>query len=224
PPITVTTTKTEGKELEKPDTGRIEGTKRVGAEMGEGLEFDHRLARLPAALKYLARGWSIIPVTLVDGKRRPPRGFRWKEYQKRLPTQEEIRSWWQRWPNVGIALVCGSVSKVYVLDIDPKNGGSLEGRSLPRGPVSETINDGQHHLFRYDIALPKRQGILPGVDFLAEGSYAVLPPSWGSYEWIEEPDGGELPELPQWVIDLVVRGACHPSKGKKRKKEGRISP
>ena len=179
-------------------------------------EYDQSLAKVPAALKYLQRGWSVIPVVLVDGKKRPL--VAWKEYQGRLPTEKEIRTWWgEKWPHAGIAVVCGPISGVYVLDVDPRNGGSLDGKSLPQGPLSKTLNGGCHHFFRGEVPLGKRQGILPGVDFQGEGSYAVLPPSFGRYEWTQELDG-ELPELPRWVVDLIPAGDNRPPRMKKEGK------
>lgn len=189
----------------------------------EGARETFRQKAEAAALKALRRGWSVIPIILAGGKKRPPEAFKWAEYQDRLPTVEEVRSWWQQWPNAGIAIICGPVSRVYVLDVDKKNGGSLEGRVVPDGPRSKTLHDGNHHFFKSDIPLPKRQGILHGMDFIGEGSYAVLPPSWGQYEWLQEPIGG-LPNLPQWVMDLVFNGAHHPPKRKNDKKEWTSHP
>ncbi|GAH60090.1 unnamed protein product, partial [marine sediment metagenome] len=147
-------------------------------------------------------GWSVIPV----GEDKKPL-VKWKPYQERLPTEDEVRRWFgervaeEDYPLAGIALICGSVSGgVYALDVDPRNGGTLEGKSLPGGPHSRTLHDGGgHYFFSSDIRLAKRQGILPGVDFQGERSIVVLPPPTPGYTWLEEP-AGELPELPTWVI------------------------
>jgi len=160
-----------------------------------------------ASLGYLAKGWSVIPVKLIPGKdgriKKQPL-VSWKRYQKELPTEADVRTWWgKEYPDASIGLVCGQVSGgIYVLDIDPRNGGdrSLDGKSLPAGPHSRTPHGGQHHFFRSNVALAKRQ-VLPGVDFQGEGSIAILSPTPG-YTWLEEP-GVEWPELPKWVTDLV---------------------
>lgn len=158
---------------------------------------------LMAALRYHAKGWPVIP---VDRDNKPL--IRWKVYQRRRPSEKKIRKWFAKDSRAaGIALVCGQ--GVYVLDVDPRNGGdrSLEGKSIPDGPHHSTPRGGQHHLFRCDIRLAKRQGILPGVDFQGERSIAILPPTPG-YTGLEELSG-ELPELPQWVIDLVSVAGSH---------------
>jgi len=148
---------------------------------------------LQHALQYLASGKSVFPVIITaDGKKRPL--VKWKRFQTKLPTQDEVKSWWQRWPDACIGLICGFISGVSVIDVDPRNGGSLEGKSLPAGPCSRTLHSGSHHFFKPPIPLRTRCNILPGVDFKGEGGYVVLPPSPG-YTWIQEP-AGELPELP----------------------------
>ena len=46
---------------------------------------------LAAALDYRRRGWSIIPI--AAGTKKPPRKFRSKQYQKRLPTEDGLWEW-----------------------------------------------------------------------------------------------------------------------------------
>ena len=57
--------------------------------------------KLDAALEYLERGWSIIPIK-PEGKRP---AIKWREYQDRLPTEDEVNGWWGQWPNYDIAIV-----------------------------------------------------------------------------------------------------------------------
>ncbi len=67
-------------------------------------------------LQYLASGKSVFPVIITaDGKKRPL--VKWKRFQTKLPTQDEVKSWWQRWPDACIGLICGFVSGVSVIDV-----------------------------------------------------------------------------------------------------------
>ena len=68
--------------------------------------------KLNHALEYLERGWSVIPIK-PKGKRP---AIRWLEYQKRLPTEDEVTQWWTQWEDYDIALVTGEVSGVVVVD------------------------------------------------------------------------------------------------------------
>lgn len=62
---------------------------------------------LDAALAYLQAGLSLVPIAR-DGSKRPI--IRWKPYQKRLPTEAEVRDWFAGPAPPGIALVGGAVS------------------------------------------------------------------------------------------------------------------
>ena len=42
----------------------------------------------------------------------------WTQYQKRRPTEEEVREWFNDFPEANIAIVTGKISGVIVLDLD----------------------------------------------------------------------------------------------------------
>ncbi len=77
---------------------------------------------LRAAHEYVAAGLSIVPIAR-DGTKTPdtqllPNG-RWKPFQERYPTDEELRSWFDRPDPRGIAVVCGAQSgNVEQIDFD----------------------------------------------------------------------------------------------------------
>lgn len=103
------------------------------------------MASIPqVALKYKALGFSLLPVRRVDKKPLVP----WQEFQKRLPTEEEVARWWQRWPAANVAIITGKVSGVVVLDVDgPEGEASLRGRQVPPTPTVLT-GKGRHLYFR----------------------------------------------------------------------------
>jgi hypothetical protein len=86
-----------------------------------------------AALEYLCRGWSVIPIRAHD--KRP--AIRWLEFQQCHASEDEVRSWFQRWPEGNVGIVTGVVSSIVVLDIDPKHDGdvSLAGLIREHGPL-----------------------------------------------------------------------------------------
>ena len=72
------------------------------------------------ALKYINElEWSVVPI--IPGQKNPP--VKWKEFQKRLPTEEEVRLWWgKKYRKAGIALITGRLSGVFALDFDKAVG------------------------------------------------------------------------------------------------------
>jgi hemoglobin len=82
------------------------------------MTMDTQAAR--AALRYRAWGWLVVPIE--------PRGkrplVRWEEFQQRLPSEAEITAWLARWPDAGVGIVTGSVSRLVVVDVDPRHGGA----------------------------------------------------------------------------------------------------
>ncbi len=162
--------------------------------------------RLDHAKQYLAQGWSVIP---IKSGLKTPSIPSWLEYQKRQPTLAEITKWWTEHPDDNIALVCGKISGVIVVDIDPKSGGTTEGLQLPPTLCSRTGGGGQHIFYKWNKDLVgAKVGIKAGIDIRSEASYVVLPPSLhasgSTYEWINE--GEDLADPPEWLYKKEVEG------------------
>jgi putative DNA primase/helicase len=104
--------------------------------------------------------------------------------------------------NIGVAT--GSASGVVVIDVDPRNSGGracaqLQQRlgRLPRTVWCRTGGGGWHYYFRLPPGAEMKKKILAtGVELLAEGCYAVAPPSLHSsgrrYQWAEHRGPGDL--------------------------------
>ncbi|MBO8158846.1 DUF927 domain-containing protein [Thermosyntropha sp.] len=160
---------------------------------------------LDTALKYLSLGWNVIPLQ--------PRGkkplFQWAEFQKRRATEEEIKEWWQKWPNANIGVVTGIVSGIIVLDVDvPEGRKSLENKELPPTICAHTGSGGFHYIFKHpggEIRNFTRR--LPGLDLRGDGGYIVAPPSIHPcgeiYKWGISPDTEKPVDPPEWLLDLL---------------------
>jgi len=137
---------------------------------------------LKYALDYLRLGLSVIP--LVWGTKAPPSGLKWKEYQKRLPTREEIESWFNK-DLYNIAIICGSVSQgLLVVDFDNYEYYKNWCLELPeewKKILSWTwvakTGRGAHIYFRYKRVLRTKPKVREGIDIKAEASFVVAPPS-----------------------------------------------
>ncbi len=167
---------------------------------------DSLTATRDAALTYLHEGWSVIPV----GRDKHPL-ISWKEYQQRLPTENEILSWWQKYPDANVGIVTGKLSGIVVVDIDPKNGGTIEGMELPATLISKTGGGGWHYIYLYpgEGDITNVSGIHPGVDIRGEGGFIVAPPSLHKsgelYEWAPEFDPGLIADCPTWLIERDLK-------------------
>ncbi|MCK9275034.1 MAG: bifunctional DNA primase/polymerase [Syntrophales bacterium] len=147
---------------------------------------------LKAAIQYLRNGYSIIPV----GKNKKPL-IAWKEFQDRLPTEDEIREWWNQYPKAMIGVVTGPISEICVVDIDryaQDYSEDIELEYFPEGIVTPTVQTprgGTHLYFKYpeDLNLTINARALPGIDFRGRGGYVVAPPSRNGtgkgYQWVE---------------------------------------
>lgn len=158
-----------------------------------------------AALAYLRAGLGVVPLRPRDKKPL----VAWKEYQGRHATEAEVIGWYRQWPDAGVAVVCGQVSGLVVLDSDPRNGDGLASiaHRLPPTPTVETGSGGRHLWFRAGgVPVPRAPALLPGLDLQAEASLATVPPSihpnGRPYRWLPGLGFGEVPLAP---VPPIVR-------------------
>lgn len=155
---------------------------------------------LDSALRYAALGLSVLPVKLGTKK---PDLRRWKQYQKRRATENEVRGWFSEGKR-NLAVVCGETSgRLVVLDFEDEGAyrycfpEPLAGRAFP---VVATGGGGVHVYIRSKGTVPELPKTLKPVlplDLQGEGRYVVAPPSvhpsGGIYRWVAELEG-EIPE------------------------------
>jgi hypothetical protein len=163
--------------------------------------------------KYLDAGFSIIPLRFNS---KQPALDSWGEFQTRRPTPEEVQKWWGDGHQHGVAIVCGKVSGIVVLDIDDpeKFGVALKaiGETLPDTPIVRT-RKGWHLYFRYPAnRTVRRHDRLDdwGAELRGDGCYVVAPPTvidGYRYHWAKRNGRlmalGEVPiaECPEWLLD-----------------------
>jgi Bifunctional DNA primase/polymerase, N-terminal. len=166
-----------------------------------------------AAKVYLNFGLSVIP--LMHSSKRPALDS-WVEFQQRRPTLTEIETWWQNGTDKGIAIVCGKVSNLIVLDIDDpdKFGIALEalGETLPDTPIVQTPK-GWHVYFKYpQNRVVRRHNRLAdwGAELRGDACYVVAPPTeidGHRYHWAKRNGKlmalGQVPlaDCPEWLLD-----------------------
>ncbi len=140
------------------------------------------MTSLDQALDLWRRGLSVIPVP------RPGQGhdgkipvISWKEYQRRLPTEDELREWFRVEQNV--AVITGIVSGVVVIDIDSPAAHKWFVRRFPRTPWQTRTAKGFHVWYRHPgvevrnrARVETREGKL-AIDVRGDGGYVIAPGS-----------------------------------------------
>lgn len=182
---------------------------------------------LAAALSYAQHGWQVLPLhTVVDGACTSRRGMGCRSPGKHPRTEhgvkdansdpDQIRKWWKRWPTANVGIACGSGSRLIVVDIDPRNGGSLEAIEARHGELPLTVQSksgggGVHLLFRADGGRSCNPSTLQGVNILAEGKLFVAPPSLHlseqRYRWSDGrgPTEVQVAQAPPWLTALCAK-------------------
>lgn len=162
-----------------------------------------------AALDFLNRGWSVIPIR--ERAKRP--AVPWKIYQSKCVSEETLHEWFRRSPDCNVGIVTGALSRLVVLDVDPRHGGKESLRKLERehGSLPDTVESitgggGRHLYFSHPGGVVRnRTNIEPGIDLRGDGGCIVAPPSvhpsGKRYRWKKGHAPGEtgLCVLPDWL-------------------------
>ncbi|MEY6434208.1 DUF3987 domain-containing protein [Thioalkalicoccus limnaeus] len=174
-----------------------------------------------AALTHATRGIPVFPCNPENKRPLTAHGFKDATTDK-----DQIRQWWQRWPNALIGMPTGAVTKVFVLDVDndPLTGKDGESSlfqlvnghgSLPDTVEAMTPRGGRHIYFRHpggDVRIPNSASKLgPNLDIRGDGGYVILPPSrlpdGRCYAWEGSSDpteGARSAAAPDWLLNAVL--------------------
>ncbi|MDB0573092.1 bifunctional DNA primase/polymerase [Ralstonia solanacearum] len=184
-----------------------------------------------AAIALASRGWRVFPLHAMTGTEcscgkpdchSPAKHPITKHGFKDASTDiAKIENWFGPGRNANVGIATGTVSALFVLDIDPCNGGDesfkrlcQEYGELPPTPTVCTGGDGTHYYFRLpDGACIKSSAsqLDPGLDVRGEGGYVVAPPSTHvsskQYRWASGRSPKELPLAmpPEWLVKRI----CH---------------
>lgn len=165
------------------------------------------------ALKYIRRGWHIIPTHSVQDNgfcecgatsdyssepkhaigKHPHLGV--KGHRLSSKDEMQVNTWFMQWPNCNISIATGAKSGIIVLDVDKKSGGLESLHKLwdrygefPACPVVHSGGGGLHFYFKHPgVEVRGRRGMLDGLDVMSDGGRIVAPPSkhknGSSYSW-----------------------------------------
>ena len=148
---------------------------------------------------------------------------------------EVVTAWWSDGPDLNIGMATGTVSGVFVLDVDGQEGKSSLSALEKLGPLPPSVTSntgkGKHILFRMPaMPIGNSAGRLgTGLDVRGDGGYVIVPPSvhpsgavyqWGNVRELAEiaamaarADTG--PEAPEWPWNRkLARGVDHANTGR----------
>jgi replicative DNA helicase len=149
----------------------------------------------------------------------------WKDFQKRLPTKEEVNHWFNTNPDANIGIVTGVVSNLVVFDLDSKQAEEYaeELGGFPEYTVKVKTGKGYHIYMRHPGGEIKNQVERElTIDIRADGGYVAAPPSLhGSgyrYEWVEGFSIFQIdPDVCRpWMIDYLKDVVTNDSKPNKK--------
>jgi len=167
------------------------------------------------ALWILREGFPVFP---VDRAKKPL--VKWEPYQQRLPTEDQLKRWWQKWPEANIGMATGRVSRLAVVDCDSEEATRRFVETFPEAhdTCMAQTGRGTHFYFGFEEGVRNSSGLLgPEIDVRGEGGFVILPPSIHAngkvYEWIIYSDPLPLPRRLREVL------TCHSSGGDRSQSE-----
>jgi P4 family phage/plasmid primase-like protien len=156
---------------------------------------------------------------MMEG-RKVPQIKQWQAGQA-FTSEDDVRAWWGVNFSHSPGIVCGAASGIWVLDIDPRNGGdkTIERLLATYGALPDdtfmvtTPGGGWHYYFAWSPEVTglrkhdmSKQG-QPGLDIIAEGGWVAAPGAWAEAgKYVPVSGGNSLRPAPSWLIALAMAG------------------
>lgn len=175
-----------------------------------------------AARSYTGRGWHIFPAPVGTKQsfishKTDPQGRKWGA----TSDPAEAAGYFQRWSDANVAIVTGSLSGIFVIDIDTPEGHDVDGfdslaqlqathGALPVTLIAQSPSGSRHLYFNWPAAGNIRNSvgkIAAGIDVRGDGGMVIAPPSvkpnGAAYFWVNP--GTPLADAPAWLLEMVTR-------------------
>ena len=189
------------------------------------------MTKSESACLYAANGLHVLPLHFIkDGRcscragkdkckpgKHPFGTFAAKGLKDATNDVEAVKGWWEREGRCNIGIRTGTISGIFVLDVDDRDGGStslakLEVRhgALPK-TLTQITGGGRHLIFNspQGISIKNSQGdIGAGLDVRGDGGYIVAAPSdhesGAVYRFDSDTgfDRSKIADAPEWLINL----------------------
>ncbi len=157
-------------------------------------------------------GWRVHPLQKQD---KVPILGRWQE---RATTDEKtIRLWHTQYEDCNWGIATGEESGIFVVDLDPKNGGDqswnflIDENGVPDTVSVKTGSGGTHLYFKFPKGADIRNSsnkVGRGIDIRAVNGQVVAPgslhPNGEFYSWLTPPGKAKVAKPPKWLMDLIM--------------------
>jgi hypothetical protein len=160
------------------------------------------------ALSYADRGLQVFPLKPNSAEPLFPK----RASDQATTDPETISRWWGKTPLANIGVRTGGASGVAVLVANTQSGvRSLADLERLHGAIQTPRAQDQSGRLLLVFDCPESgvescTGLLPGLAFHGNGSFAVLPPSrveGREYRWVDPAQKGKA-KVPGWLLDLVA--------------------
>ena len=128
-----------------------------------------------AAIEYLKRGLSVIPVA---SDKKPL--IQWQEFQTRQASEEEVNGWFNKFPEANIGIVTGKLSNLTVVDCDSQMAIEYFYTGYHGKTPCVKTPKGMHFYFSYQEGVRNAGRITDHIDLRSEGGFVICPPSKNS--------------------------------------------
>jgi hypothetical protein len=165
---------------------------------------------LQAALALAQQGYCVFPCQRQSKLPATARGF-----LDASKTPEIIERWWRRNPNYNIAIATGTISGIFVGDVDGVDAeAELRKLEAAHGVLPSTVEAitarGRHVYFRMPPKIDIRNSaskVAPGIDIRGNGGYVLAPPSvhpsGRRYCWSVD-TADTLADAPDWLLAKIA--------------------
>lgn len=188
------------------------------------------------AQSYAELGWSFFPIKGPhygadhNDSKTPFKGFSWKPYQSRKPTNQEITQWQQNTPKMSLAAVTGPINNFIVVDIDSSDW-RLRFPDADFGVTWKSrTTRGCHFFYQWEdwmLDIPStgsKIDDLEGFDIRGQGGYVAVPnDNDPARSWEVHPADQPLSKMPDWIKTFLLN-ALKKNKQKKTVDVSAISP
>lgn len=155
---------------------------------------------LNAALDYIEKGFSVIPV-----KKDKTPYISWRKFQDVSPTKEEVCNWWTQYPDANIGVVVSKKHVVFDIDDAVLAEKVLNETLLEQTKVERSISNGLHIWFETETEV-KTEDLRDSLGIKAEirsyGTYIIVPPSDG-YESLSDVGIVKVDNVKSFISQLL---------------------